>query len=121
LDYDMGDIRAFLQVVDSGGISAAATRMSVSKSILSSRVSRLERALGTKLLHRSQRGVAVTDAGQRFYARMSDVVSRLQQAVDEVAGSDDAALSGSLRITAPMTFGTAYLGPLLFKFSPTHR
>jgi DNA-binding transcriptional LysR family regulator len=120
LDYDMGDIRAFLQVVDSGGISAAATRMSVSKSILSSRVSRLERALGTKLLHRSQRGVAVTDAGQRFYARMSDVVSRLQQAVDEVAGSDDAALSGSLRITAPMTFGTAYLGPLLFKFMQEH-
>jgi DNA-binding transcriptional LysR family regulator len=120
LDYDFGDIRAFLQVVDSGGISAAAMRMSVSKSVLSSRISHLERALGAKLLHRSQRGVVVTDAGQRFYARMADVVSRLQQAVDEVSGNDDTALSASLRITAPMTFGTTYLDPLLFAFMAKH-
>jgi DNA-binding transcriptional LysR family regulator len=120
LDQDLGDIRAFLQVVKSGGISAAATRMSVSKSILSSRISRLESSLGTKLLHRSSRGVAVTDAGARFYARMSDIVSRLQQAVDEASGSESASLSGSLRITAPMTFGTDYLGPLLFNFMREH-
>lgn len=120
MDHDFGDIRAFLQVVESGGISAAATRMSVSKSVLSSRISHLERALGAKLLHRSQRGVIVTDAGQRFYARMSDVASRLQQAVDEIAGADDTALSASLRITAPMTFGTTYLGPLLFAFMEEH-
>lgn len=116
MDHDFGDIRAFLQVVQSGGISAAAARMSVSKSVLSLRISHLELALGAKLLHRSQRGVSVTDAGQRFYARMSDVASRLQQAVDEVAGGDDATLSANLRITAPMTFGTSYLGPLLFAF-----
>jgi len=121
LEHDFGDIRAFLQVVESGGISAAATRMSVSKSALSSRISHLERALGAKLLHRSQRGVVVTDTGQRFYARMSDIVSRLQQAVDEVAGGADTALSASLRLTAPMTFGTTYLGPLLFEFMQKHR
>jgi DNA-binding transcriptional LysR family regulator len=120
LDHDFGDIRAFLQVVESGGISAAAARMTVSKSVLSSRVSHLEQALGVKLLHRSQRGVTVTDAGQRFYARMSDVASRWQQAVDEVAGDADAALSASLRITAPMTFGATYLGPLLFAFMEKH-
>jgi DNA-binding transcriptional LysR family regulator len=120
LDYDIADIRAFLQVVASGGISAAATRLSVSKSILSTRISRLERSLGTQLLHRSSRGVAVTDAGQRFYASMCDVVSRLQQAVDEVAGNESATVSGSVRITAPMTFGTAYLGPLFFKFMQEH-
>jgi DNA-binding transcriptional LysR family regulator len=120
LDHDFGDIRAFLQVVESGGISAAATRMSISKSVLSSRISHLEQTLGAKLLHRSQRGVVVTDAGQRFYARMSDVVSRLQQAVDEIAGDDATTLNASLRITAPMTFGTAYLGPLLFAFMEQH-
>jgi DNA-binding transcriptional LysR family regulator len=120
LDHDFGDIRAFLQVVESGGISAAATRMSVSKSLLSARITRLERSVGASLLHRSSRGVRVTDAGQRFYARMSDIASRLQQAVDEAAGSATAALSGSLRITAPMTFGTMYLGPLLFGFMQAH-
>jgi DNA-binding transcriptional LysR family regulator len=119
LEHDFGDIRAFLQVVESGGISAAATRSNVSKSVLSARVSRLEEALGAKLLHRSPRGVVVTDAGQRFYARMADVASRLQQAVDEVA-DNNADLSASLRITAPMTFGTIYLGPLLFEFMAQH-
>lgn len=120
MKHDFGDIRAFLQVVDSGGISAAATRMGVSKSILSSRITRLERALHTKLLHRSPHGVAVTDAGQRFHARMRDVVARMQQAIDEVASGDDSGLSGSLRIAAPMTFGTTHLGPILFAFMAEH-
>jgi len=119
LEHDFGDIRAFLQVVESGGISAAASRANVSKSVLSARVSHLEQALGVKLLHRSPRGVVVTDAGQRFYTRMADVASRLQQAVDEVA-DDSADLSASVRITAPMTFGTLYVGPPLFEFMAKH-
>jgi DNA-binding transcriptional LysR family regulator len=120
MDYDLADIRAFIQVVDHGGVSIAATRMSVAKSVLSTRVARLERQLRTKLLHRSPKGVALTDAGRRFYDRMRDVVSKLQQAVDEVAPGNEAVLQASLRITAPMTFGTVYLGPKLFEFMSKH-
>ena len=72
-----------------------------------------------KLLHRSPRGVTLTDAGKRFYERARDVLSRLQQAVDEV-DRDEESISASLRITAPMTFGTQYLGPLLFAFMQKH-
>jgi DNA-binding transcriptional LysR family regulator len=120
MDYDFGDIRAFIQVVEHGGVSIAATRMNVSKSVLSARITRLENELHAKLLHRSTRGVTLTDAGQRFFDRMRDVVARMQQAADEAAGEGDAKLSGSLRITAPMTFGTAYLGPQLFAFMRDH-
>lgn len=120
MNYDFGDIHAFLQVVDSGGISAAATRLGVSKSTLSARITRLEQSLQAKLLHRSPHGVVVTDAGQRFHARMRDVVARMQQAIDEVASGDDGTLSGNLRITAPMTFGTTHLGPVLFAFMAEH-
>jgi DNA-binding transcriptional LysR family regulator len=120
MDYDLADIRAFIQVVDHGGVSIAAAQMSVAKSVLSSRIARLERQLKTKLLHRSPRGVALTDAGQRFYDRMREVVSRLQQAVDEAAEGTEAALQASLRITAPMTFGTVYLGPKLFALMREH-
>jgi DNA-binding transcriptional LysR family regulator len=120
MDYDLADIRAFIQVVDHGGVSVAATQMSVAKSVLSSRIARLERQLKTKLLHRSPRGVALTDAGKRFYDRMRDVVSRLQEAVDEAAEDTKAALQASLRITAPMTFGTVHLGPKLFAFMRNH-
>jgi DNA-binding transcriptional LysR family regulator len=120
MDYDLTDIRAFIQVVDHGGVSIAATQMNVAKSVLSSRIARLERQLTTRLLHRSPRGVALTDAGKRFYDRMRDVVSRLQEAVDEAAEGTNAALQGSLRITAPMTFGTVHLGPKLFSFMRSH-
>jgi DNA-binding transcriptional LysR family regulator len=120
MDYDLADIRAFIQVVDHGGVSVAATQMNVAKSVLSSRIARLERQLNTKLLHRSPRGVALTDAGKRFYDRMRDVVSRLQEAVDETAEGTNSALQGSLRITAPMTFGTVHLGPKLFSFMRNH-
>lgn len=120
MDYDFGDIRAFLQVVESGGVNAAATRLNVSKSQLSARVARLESELHAKLLHRSPRGVSVTDAGQRFYEHMREVFARLQQAVDEVSGEEPGQIAGSLRIAAPMTFGTVYLGPVLYAFLREH-
>jgi DNA-binding transcriptional LysR family regulator len=120
MEYDLADIRAFIKVVEHGGISIAATQMSVAKSVLSSRIARLERQLKAKLLHRSTRGVALTDAGQRFYDRMRDVVSRLQEAVDEAADGTEVALQARLRITAPMTFGTVYLGPKLFALMRRH-
>lgn len=119
MDYDFGDIRAFLQVVERGGINAAAMRLDVAKSRLSERIARLEGELHAKLLHRSPRGVSLTDAGQRFYERMRDVLARMQQAVDEVSG-DERHLTGSLRIAAPMSFGIAYLGPLLYDFLRDH-
>ncbi len=120
MDHDFGNIKAFVQVVENGGISAAATRMSIAKSVLSARLTRLERDLRVELLHRSPRGVMLTDAGRRFYERMRDVMARLQQAVDEVGGESADTISASLRIAAPMTFGTEYLGPLFFAFMRKH-
>jgi DNA-binding transcriptional LysR family regulator len=120
MDYDFGDIRAFIQVVENGGINAAAARLNVAKSQLSARVARLENELHAKLLHRSPRGVALTDAGHRFYEHMREVLARMQQAVDEVSGEESGQLAGSLRIAAPMTFGTAYLGPVLYAFLREH-
>jgi len=120
MDYDFSDIRAYIQVVENGGINAAASRLNVSKSQLSARVARLESELRVKLLHRSPRGVALTDAGQRFYEHMRDVLARMQQAVDDVSGEESGQIVGSLRIAAPMTFGTAYLGPVLYAFMQEH-
>lgn len=122
MDHDFGNLKAFVGVVDSGGISAAATRMNVAKSVLSARLTRLESELRVKLLHRSPRGITLTDAGGRFYAHARDVLARLQQAVDEVSDTDTDTgnVNASLRITAPMTFGTAYLGPVLFALMRRH-
>jgi len=121
MEHDFANLRAFVHVVENGGISTAAQRLGVAKSALSERLAKLEDALHIKLLHRSPRGVTLTDAGKRFYDRACDVLSRLQQAVDEVSGDDSADISANLRITAPMTFGTQFVGPLLFAFMQRHR
>lgn len=121
MNHTFDDIRAFLRVVDSGGIGAAATRLGVSKSSLSARIRRLERSLRVELLHRSTRGVALTDAGRRFHERMQDIMVRMQEAIDEIAsGESNDRLIGHLRITAPMTFGTEYVNAFVFAFMAKH-
>lgn len=66
---DIEDIRAFVSVIEAGGLSRAADRLGVSKSVISRRIGRLEEELGTRLIHRTTRGVAPTDAGDAFRQR----------------------------------------------------
>ncbi|MGK9234506.1 LysR family transcriptional regulator [Inquilinus limosus] len=117
--YRLDDIATFLQVVDSGSISAAARRLNLSKSVVSKRVSGLEAALGGALLQRSTRRVLPTDRGLAFYERGRAILRQLDEAAEEVAESDGD-LRGSLRVAAPMSFGTLYLGPVLFDFAHRH-
>jgi DNA-binding transcriptional LysR family regulator len=114
----LDDILAFLQATETGSISAAAQRMGLSKSVVSKRITDLEVVLKVELLHRSTRGVAPTDKGAAFYQRARSIVQQLDQAAEELI--EDGELCGSLRIAAPMTFGTLYLGPILFAFLNRH-
>jgi DNA-binding transcriptional LysR family regulator len=114
MHYRLDDILAFLQVMETGSISTAAQRMGLSKSVVSKRISDLEAVLKVELLHRSTRGVVPTDKGAAFYQRACSIVRQLDQAAEELMEQDE--LCGSLRIAAPMTFGTTYLGPVLFSF-----
>jgi DNA-binding transcriptional LysR family regulator len=117
--YNLKDIDAFLRVAEIGSISQAAARSNTAKSILSKRISDLEHALGAKLIHRSTRGVKLTDKGIIFYERARASVHQLDEAFDELT-DNGCSLSGSLRITAPVTFGTRYLGPILYRFLQVH-
>lgn len=117
--YQLDDIAAFLAVVDAGSISAAATQLNLAKSVVSKRVADLEKTLGVELLNRSTRGVTPTDEGVTFHARGRVILRQLEQAAEEVSGSEED-VTGSLRITAPMSFGTLYLGPILAAFLQQH-
>lgn len=119
MKYSLDDIRTFLAVVESGSISAAAQRLELTKSVVSQRVVHLEAALGVALLHRSSRGVRATDRGRLFQAQACDAIAQLEQAVEAVA-EDDATLTGLLRISAPVSFGSLHLGPMLFAFMRAH-
>ena len=63
---DLEDLETFVEVADAGGVSAAARRLGLSKSIVSRRLVRLEAGLGVQLLARTTRGAALTEAGVTF-------------------------------------------------------
>jgi len=82
---DLNDIYFFASVVQYGGFSAAARTIGVEKTRLSRRIAALEKRLGVRLLQRTTRAVALTEAGQRFFERCVATVEGAQAAYDSVA------------------------------------
>ena len=103
------DFDAFCQVVDHGGFSAAARALDRPKSSLSACVTRLETALGTRLLERTTRQLRLTEAGESLYRDMARPFAQLRErAADALAQGE--AVQGTLRIAAPYEFGAHHLG-----------
>lgn len=117
--YRLDDIIAFLHVVETGSISAAAIQLNLTKSVVSKRVSDLEKALGVVLLDRSTQGVTPTDEGEVYHARGRAVIQALDDAANEIVASDDE-LTGEMRVNAPVTLGTFYLSPIWASFLCRH-
>ncbi|MBS0396010.1 MAG: LysR family transcriptional regulator [Proteobacteria bacterium] len=115
----LDDIAAFAAVVETGSVSAAARRLGVAKSVVSKRVAELERELGATLLKRTPRSVAANDRGRTFYERARAIMAALDEAATAVR-EEPGELRGLLRIAAPMTFGTMYLGGLLWPLLRQH-
>ncbi len=117
IDYD--DVKCFLAVAEAGGLSRAAFRLATSKSVVSRRISRLEEEIGTRLLARNSRGVVLTEAGEALRLRAGAAFDELDEALLEAA-HDPEQLTGLLRITAPIAFGTIHLAPMLTAFMDAH-
>lgn len=113
---DLVDVLAFVRVVETGAFSRAATRMDISKSILSRRVARLEEQLGARLLTRTAQGAHPTDVGQSYFERASNILAELE-AAHEIVAEAVTQIAGPIRLSAPLTFGTQYLGPALAEFA----
>lgn len=116
---DLEDMRAFVEVVETGGFSRAAQRLGLAKSIVSRRVGRLEDELGVRLLSRTTRGVAPTEAGAEFKLRAEQILADLDAARDAVAQHGDE-IVGRLRIAAPLSFGLRHLAPLFAELARRH-
>ena len=99
--------RTFLHVVEAGGITAAAQRLNVSKSVISKRIGEFEDALGAELFRRSTRRVVPNGRGLDLYERMRALVQELDETIEQVS-TRTGELRGRLRVTAPMTFGTRF-------------
>jgi DNA-binding transcriptional LysR family regulator len=113
------DIDAFVAIAECGGVSGAARRLGVAKSVVSKRVASLERTIGATLLQRLPRAVALTDRGRSYYEKSRSILSALDDASAEVRDLQGS-LRGLIRIAAPLTFGNLYLGDLLWPFLHQH-
>ena len=89
-EADMADIGAFLAVAEAGGFREAARVTSSSSSALSDAVRRLEARLGVRLLNRTTRSVAPTEAGQRLAERLKPALGEVSAALDVVRRSHGA-------------------------------
>jgi len=108
-------IQAFAAIAEGGSITIAARRLALSKSVLSERLTELERVLGSKLVHRTTRRLSLTDDGTLFYERAKAILRDVESAAAELSARRGS-VSGPLRISAPVGFGCLHLGPALFGF-----
>ncbi|MEQ8394587.1 LysR family transcriptional regulator [Thalassobaculum sp.] len=99
---------SFARVVEEGSFSQAAIRLGLSKSAVSKQIARLEDHLGTRLLNRTTRRLALTEAGTRLYERCQRIVAEAEAAEAE-AGSMQSEPSGLLRVSTGMSFGQEHL------------
>jgi DNA-binding transcriptional LysR family regulator len=104
------DVQSFLEVADAGGVSPAARRLGLSKSIVSRRIVRLEETLGVQLLSRTTHGAALTEAGATFREHAARIVAELGTAQEAISPVGD--LRGLLRIAAPLSLGPMQLAPI---------
>lgn len=109
------DIAVFVKVVECGSFTAAAERLSLSKSVVSKYVTRLENRLGARLLNRTTRRLSLTEAGRAFHERSQSGLQELEEAEAEVLRMQ-AKPRGTLRLNTPMSFGIMHVAPALPDF-----
>ncbi|MHC4053885.1 LysR family transcriptional regulator [Bradyrhizobium sp. 25ACV] len=115
---DIEEIQTFVEVADTGGISSAALRLGVAKSIVSRRLLRLEEELGVQLLARTTRGAALTEAGVTFRDYAARVSAEIDAAREAILPAGE--LRGRLRVAVPFSFGPTHFAPILSEMARRH-
>jgi DNA-binding transcriptional LysR family regulator len=115
---DIEDLETFVAVADSGGVSAAARRLGIAKSIVSRRLLRVEAEIGVQLLARTTRGAALTEAGAMFRDHAARASAEIDTAREAILPTGQ--LRGRLRIAMPLTFGPTHFAPVLADMARRH-
>ena len=113
-----GWMRAFVAVADGASFSRAALRLEITQSSVSRQISALEKHLGAQLLQRTTRSIALTAEGTAFYEAALRALAAIDEA--EAAVGLHGALSGQVRLTAPLTLAQSRLIPMIARFQHKH-
>lgn len=109
-------MRAFIEVVEAEGFSAAARKIGRSKALLSKYVRELEDELGALLLNRTTRQFSLTETGHTYYKRASEIVTEIDSLAETVRDSSGD-VRGRIKLSAPRTFSDAPIGQSLVDFA----
>lgn len=112
------DYELFATIVTAGSLSAAARATRQSPAMVSKRLARLEDRLGVRLIHRTTRRLALTDAGRGFHADLRGILEATEMAERRLRGDLDRPV-GTLNVNAPTSFGRMHLAPHLAQFIAT--
>ncbi len=116
---DLDSVRTFVDVLRRGSFAAVARDRGVAASSISRSVAGLEHELGARLFHRTTRRLAPTDAGLAYYQRVEPLLEELEAARSEALESSRD-VRGTLRLTAPVSFGQRFVVPALTQLAREH-
>jgi len=112
-------MKVFARVVDEGGFAAAARAMDMSPPVVTRMVAELEQHLNTRLLQRTTRKVALTDAGQAYLERVRAILFEVE-AAEAAATASTRDLQGTVRVLTPPVLASYFLAPLMAPWHARH-
>ncbi|MBN3790613.1 LysR family transcriptional regulator [Burkholderia sp. Ac-20353] len=118
-DVNLNRLAIYVAVVEAGSLTAAAERLGLAKTVVSTHMQRLESEVGANLIVRTTRRLAVTDAGRTFYDACRDIVRATEHALEAVS-SDSGPLRGTLRVSAPIDYGEQVVAPAIVALRDAH-
>ena len=109
------ELQAFVAVIDFRGFGNAGEKLGIAKSMVSRRVSELEKRLGVQLLQRTTRRQSMTEAGAEFYRRATQLIADMDEA-EQFVSDAQCAISGRIKLTVPLSFGVSQLATPINRF-----
>lgn len=113
------DMAMFVRVVEAGSITKAAEQLNIAKSAVSRRLKELESRLGAQLIIRTTRQSNLTQAGEHYYQRACSILNEVD-VLNEQTGGSPTQIEGTLRMTAPLSFGLMHLNDVIDDFAALH-
>lgn len=115
----LASMKMYAAVVDGGSFAAAASRLGVSRAMVSKQVQKLEEHLGTRLMNRTTRRSSMTETGRAFYERSVQILADIEEA-EQIASQLTTRPQGVLRVTIPLSYGQHRLANIIGAYTQAY-